>query len=357
MSAPRVTVLMPVHNVEKHLAAALDSILAQTFTDFELLVIDDCSTDGTAALLDRYTDPRIVRTRNERNLGLVETLNRGIDRARGAYIARMDGDDVCLPDRLAAQVAYLDAHPDTVLVGTKFVHVDDDDGYVFGGMEAPPPPEPGTPGYLRWSLLWMTSIQHPTAMFRRESLGDLRYDADYFTAEDYDLWARLGRVGDVARLPGVHLRYRVNPAGISSTKREQQLETHFQITRRELSALVGEELPEPALRFLFRMVIPQPQDFDGALPWSQVTDALALMQRIRSAFFAQNSLTAAERAHVDREWRRVVRRVVGYLRNSPDASKRRAMRAWMLQYTPGLFARMGWELLIGRLRPSSARGG
>lgn len=357
MSAPRVSVLMPVHNVEKHLVAALDSVLAQTFTDFELLIIDDCSTDRTAAILERYTDPRIVRTRNERNLGLVETLNRGIDRACGDYIARMDGDDVCLPDRLAAQVAYLDAHPNTVLLGTKYVYVDDQDQPLLNGIPAPPYPEPGTPGYLRWALLWLTAVQHPTAMFRREALGDLRYDADYFTAEDYDLWARLGQVGEVARLPDVHLRYRVNPVGISSTKREQQLETHFRITQRELSALLGEPLPEPALRFLFHRVIPQPQTFDGALPWADVADALALMQRIRAAFFAQNNLTAAERAHIDREWRRVVRQVLIYLRASPDPAKRRAMRTWMLRYTPGLFARMGWELVIGRLRPSSARGG
>ncbi len=346
---PRVTVLMPIHNVEKHLRAALDSVLAQTFTDFELLIIDDCSTDSTPAILDTYTDPRIIRLRNAHNLGLVASLNRGIAAARGTYLARMDGDDICLPGRLAAQVAHMDAHPDIVLLGTKYVHIDDDDAYVYGGAEAPPPPEPGTRGYLRWSLLWMTSIQHPTALIRRAALGDLRYDAAFFTAEDYELWTRLGRLGAVERLPDVLLRYRVNPAGISVTKRERQLATHFSITYREICLLLGETLPEDLMRFLFRMVIPQPQDPSDTIAGISFVAALDLFTRIRAAFVSRHTLQPDERSHINRETQRVYRRIMAYSRASHQRDQRNAARAWLLRRSPRLFAALLLEFGLGKL--------
>ncbi len=345
MSAPRVTVLMPAFNVEKHLRAAVDSVLAQTFTDFEFLIVDDCSTDGTAAILDSYTDPRIVRLRNAQNLGIVASLNTGIEAARGQYIARMDGDDICLPGRLGAQVAHLDAHPQVVLLGTKYVHIDDEGQYVYHGFEMPPPPEPGTPGYMHWSLLWMTSVQHPTAMIRREALGDLRYENDYFTAEDYDLWSRLGRRGQVERLQTVHLHYRVNPAGISMTKRQHQLETHFRITHRELSLMMGQPVPESLARFLFHVAVPLPKDMLRSVPQADVTAALGLYWQIRQRFLATQALTADERAHIDREADRVLRKTLSAARSHCGPRERLEVRGWVLWHAPKLFARLALELV------------
>lgn len=284
---PKVSVIMPLYNAEKHLRGALESVIAQTFTDYELIVIDDCSTDGTAAILDTFDDPRIQRLRNERNLGIVGALNRGLDVARGVYIARMDGDDLAYPERFAAQVAYLDAHPEVGLLGTKYVHIDDQGAYVYEGVEAPPPPEPSSRGYLRWSLLWMTTIQHPTAVIRRSVIEDhgLRYDPAFFTAEDYELWARIGQVSVVERLPQVYLQYRVNPDGISITKRTRQLETHYTITQRELNRLMDEALPEDLTRFLFRMVIPQHQDPAEVIRGVDVIAALRLFCGFGIAFW------------------------------------------------------------------------
>jgi glycosyltransferase involved in cell wall biosynthesis len=113
IGSPKVTVLMPVFNVERYLQEAIESILNQTFSDFEFIIIHDPSTDITAEILQSFGDPRIKITNNEKILGLIESLNTGLGIARGEYIARMDSDDISLPERLEKQVNYLNAHPDT----------------------------------------------------------------------------------------------------------------------------------------------------------------------------------------------------------------------------------------------------
>src|SRR5258705_775698 len=114
--SPQVSVLLPVWNGERHLAAAIESVLGQSFTDFELLIVDDGSTDGSAALIRRYGDERIRLFENEKNLGVTRSLNLGLAQARGRYVARMDADDLSAPERLARQVAFLDSHPEVALV-------------------------------------------------------------------------------------------------------------------------------------------------------------------------------------------------------------------------------------------------
>ena len=109
---------MPAYNAEKYINEAIDSILAQTFTDFEFIIIDDGSTDSTCAIVESYSDSRIRFFKNEHNLGVAATLNRGLDLARGEYIARMDADDISLPTRFEKQAAYMDSHPDVVVCGT-----------------------------------------------------------------------------------------------------------------------------------------------------------------------------------------------------------------------------------------------
>lgn len=348
---PKVTVLMPVYNAEKHLSKALESILNQTFTDFEFLIIDDCSTDSTPAILDRYADPRIVRHRNPRNLGIVDTLNRGLELAQGEYIARMDADDIAYPDRLRAQVEYLDRYPEVVLLGTKYVHIDDDGEYVYGGEPAPPPPEPGTRAALRWSLLWMTSIQHPTAMMRRETVlkHGLRYDKAYETAEDYELWSRFGHYGEVERLEPVLLYYRINPSGISETRRAHQLETHFRITYREISAHLGAPPPEDAMRLLFRLIIPMRQSPADIVRGADIPAAVLLYLHIRDTFLASRVLEAPERAHIRWMTQRLLLKALDYTRYSPDPTMRKQMRALILRHMPTLFARITAEFFYYKL--------
>ncbi len=136
MDHPKVTVLLPVYNGARFLRQAIDSVLSQTWKDFELLVVNDGSTDGTAAILESYSDPRIRILSNVQNIGLTLSLNKGLQSARGEYIARIDADDIALPIRLEKQVSYLDQHPEVGLVATG-VKVIDERGHVTGSYQAP----------------------------------------------------------------------------------------------------------------------------------------------------------------------------------------------------------------------------
>ena len=218
---PRLSVLIPVWNADRWLATALDSVLSQTFTDFELLVHDDGSTDGSLAILQEFAarDPRVVLT-SEPNKGIVETLNGLLAAARGDLVARMDADDICLPERFAKQVAFLDAHPEVGVLGT-FVDGIDAEGRPLRSFTAPADHagleafhlETGGPG------LW-----HPAVMMRTEVLRDAGgYREDYPYCEDYDLWLRLGEITELANLTAPLVQYRLHLQSLSVVKRDLQI--------------------------------------------------------------------------------------------------------------------------------------
>lgn len=330
---PEVSVLMPVYNGAPHLALAVESILGQTFTDFEFIIIDDCSTDDTPAILDRYPDPRIVRLRNTTNQGITATLNRGLDVAQGALVARMDADDRSYPDRLALQVAHLRAHPQIGLLGMRYVIVDEAGRSVYG---EPSPPEAVTPTYAAWSLLWMTTVQHPTAMLRREILTrhDLRYNPAYETAEDYELWAQLARHGGVEMLWETGLDYRVSAQSISQTRRARQIETHHRIMHREISRFLGRDLDVGVTRDLLGLFVPGIPMPDTP---SDLAAAAALLLEVRARFFTAYPVTAQERGQIDLHIRRALRRALSF---APAGSARWALRRLILRAYPLDFARL-----------------
>lgn len=214
--APRVSVVMPVLNVERFLAEALTSILDQTFTDFELVVVDDGSTDSSPAILEQFAlrDPRLRVVRQEQ-AGLTPALNRGWRLARAPYIARMDGDDVALPDRLERQVVFLDGHPRVGVVGGAFV-VLTELGERLGTITYSTADRE-----LRRDLQRYNCIPHPTAMIRREALervGGYRLER----AEDYDLWLRIAEDWEIANLPEPVLLYRHHPRQYSVAHLDRQ---------------------------------------------------------------------------------------------------------------------------------------
>jgi glycosyltransferase involved in cell wall biosynthesis len=206
---PLVSVLMPAYNARRYLAEAIESVLGQTWRDFELLVIDDGSTDDTAAIAKRYEarDPRIrVMTRS--NGGIGAALNAGLEAARGELIARMDSDDVCLPERFARQVEFLRQMPDCVLVGSRVMLIDSEGASLFEMEDVPTGHEEIEALLLqaRWSIV------HPAVMMRREVVRQIGgYDNDVVPVEDHDLFLRLAEVGRLANLPEVLLRYRKHP--------------------------------------------------------------------------------------------------------------------------------------------------
>ncbi len=207
----RVSVVMPVRNGERFLREALDSTLAQTLADLELIVVDDGSTDGTPELLAEAAqrDPRIRVQRQEPG-GLTVAINAGCALAHAPLIARMDADDVMLPDRLEHQVAYLDGHPDVALLGGGIVLVDE------GGTEID-----REPGRLQLDFLVRNELTHATVMMRADALralGGYRLDQ----SEDYDLWLRFDERYGVAALPEHVIRYRLHPGQFSVTALERQ---------------------------------------------------------------------------------------------------------------------------------------
>lgn len=213
---PKVTVLMPVYNSAPYLAEAIQSVLQQTFTDFEFLIIDDGSTDDSAKVIQRFNDTRIRLFQNSTNLGLVASLNMGIKIARGEFIARMDADDVCLPERLTIQVAFFEAHQEIGICGTWVEVIGESYGQILC--------YPADPGTLKCMLLFGPAFAHPTVMIRRELLHEtkLLYDPSFKHAEDFDLWVRASKLTSLANIEKVLLRYRLHPQQVGQQHSDEQ---------------------------------------------------------------------------------------------------------------------------------------
>lgn len=206
---PLVSVLMPAYNASRYVAEAVDSILAQTFADFEFLIVDDGSTDDTPQILKDYAarDGRI-RVFTQPNGGVGAALNRGLSEARGEFIARMDADDVSLPHRLQREIDFLRGRPDCVLVGSRVLLIDADGEPLF---EMPGIPlEHEQIDRLLMRADW--AIVHPSTVMRREAVLRVGgYRADLVPVEDHDLFLRLAEIGRLANLPDVLLYYRKHP--------------------------------------------------------------------------------------------------------------------------------------------------
>ncbi|PKN13217.1 MAG: hypothetical protein CVU69_02635 [Deltaproteobacteria bacterium HGW-Deltaproteobacteria-4] len=209
---PLVSVVMSVYNGERYLREAVDSILRQTFTDFEFIIINDGSTDGTREILESYQDERIVLIHQE-NMGLTKSLNKGIALARGKYIARQDADDFSLPERFATQVSFLDRECDISMVGSA-VQVVDKSGEVLTTFKNPTGSSEIKEILKKYNCFW-----HGSVMFRRECLTSVGcYNERFGTAQDYDLWLRYSEKLNLANLPEPFYAYRVSPEAITFKK-------------------------------------------------------------------------------------------------------------------------------------------
>lgn len=210
MSAPVVSVVMAAYNGDALIGETLESLWAQSFGDFEVVVVDDCSTDTTRELLAACRDPRLRTIHADRNGGPVRSRNRAVAAARGRYLAGLDQDDICLPDRFARQVAYLDAHPEIALVGASAEILEK--RHVGPCVKA----AVTTPRLVEWLLFIENPLVWSTVMVRRAALpaGDFTRP-DYLYAEDFDLYHRVARSNGIARIDEPLLRYRRHGGGAS----------------------------------------------------------------------------------------------------------------------------------------------
>ena len=234
MAAPKVTVFIPVYNRERYLCVAVNSILAQTFTDFELLLVDDGSTDTSLALLERYAarDSRIRVEANGANLGIPRTRNRGLELARGEYIALLDSDDYAYPDRLARQVRFLDSHSDHVQVGSWGSFMND-----AGQLGRRVRRQPVGAADVDAELLFRCCLSNRSIMARTAVLRAYRYRETFPRCQDYDMHVRLAAHHRMANLAEILVCGRQHATRFTRMTRDLGFERKIAIYREQLAAL------------------------------------------------------------------------------------------------------------------------
>ena len=247
MSSRRVSVIMAVHNGGVYLRDAVNSILAQTMKDFEFIIIDDGSTDVTPLLLREYEvlDHRIRLFRLDKNKGLTHCLNMGLRLSMGKYIARMDADDISLPNRFSDQIDYLDNHPEVEVLGTGFSIIDEHGEEVHSYVYS------GDPSFLRWSFVLYNPIAHSSVMMRSSGLNRWGgYDDGLIRAQDYDLWWRISVEGNISNLQKTCLLIRSHSSQVSRQHHGEQEEFLQRIKQRHLEAALERQISLGAIAAL-----------------------------------------------------------------------------------------------------------
>jgi glycosyltransferase involved in cell wall biosynthesis len=267
---PVTTVLMPVFNGSQYLRDAMASILSQTFTRFEFLIIDDGSSDDSVTIIKSFSDPRIRLVMNGTNLGLIETLNKGLLLARGRYVARMDCDDISHSERLALQVSYMDKHDNVAVCGCWIK--------AFGSQRFVNR-YPLTDDLIRAQLLFENALAHPSVMMRRDVFlaERLFYDAGTMRAEDYDLWTRVPTSFKLANLNRILLYYRQHQQQVSAAFLSEQSDITRTIRRKQLEGL-GMELTSETLDLHVKISQKKPE-ISTAFLGNAATWLLALQEK------------------------------------------------------------------------------
>ena len=240
-TTPKVSVIMSVYNGSRYLQESIDSILNQTLTNFEFIIIDDGSSDNTWEILTEYgnCDRRIKLYKNEENLGLTKSLNKGLKLAQGEYIARQDADDISLPERFEKQVSFLNEQPKVILVSANYHSID------FKGSLSGKQSLAGDSDITAWYLLFYNRIgAHGLAMFRCEPVINIGgYSESYRYTQDYELWSRLVQYGEIVVLPDTLQLYRRNHSeSISVSAKPAQKQLALSITKENIEQLTGETL-------------------------------------------------------------------------------------------------------------------
>jgi len=216
MERPLVSVVIPTYNRAASVKKTLDSVFLQTYKNLEIIIIDDCSTDDTSKVLYVISskDNRVRVLRNEKNLRLVRTLNKGVKAAKGKYIARLDDDDVWLDaDKIEKQINFLESHPDYVLTGGGVIKVDEQGGEISRVLF------PKEDIRIREAMLFRSLFIHSAVVFRRDVFDKIGgYNENLSVCEDYDLWLRMGRVGKLYNFPDYFVRYAESDSNLSNTQ-------------------------------------------------------------------------------------------------------------------------------------------
>nr|WP_294514592.1 glycosyltransferase [uncultured Rhodopila sp.] len=341
---PRVSVLMTTYNGAGFIRDSIDSVLAQTLTDFELVVVDDGSTDATAAVLAAYDDPRLRVVRPERNLGVAGARNFGLEACRGGYIAAHDHDDISLPERLAVQVRYLDAHPEVVLAGTE-VLLRLQDGRILPTDHAPG----SSPALVHWMLHVDNPFTWSSVMIRAAALrrlgAFLRPEAE--PADDFDLYHRLLGIGALARLDETLTIYRWHASNTTYAQSELLFASACAILARTYEPLLGADSADAA-----RLVVHHLSDRQPVRDIATLERLGTVMERLLIGFQGLYAADAAAlkqiEAHAGRVWWRVVRSAIRS--GMPQAVARHAARPGLRRGFRPLWRDVAASLAVGTVR-------
>jgi glycosyltransferase involved in cell wall biosynthesis len=250
---PLISVIMPAYNAEAYITQAINSILSQTYSNFELIILNDGSTDQTEEIVQSFSDKRIQYIKNQRNLGIAATLNKGSTAAQGEYIARMDADDICFPVRLEHQINFFESHPSIGVLGSAIQLIDRRSRNLHRGLF------PNDDALIRWSMMYTNPIAHPTVMIRRKLFLSSNGYRDV-PAEDHDLWERMSNITSFANLPEVLLYLR----RFTGTKTEKNtlsvLESSAKISHRIIARILGTDLSENLVQKLWGKEFETSQD-------------------------------------------------------------------------------------------------
>jgi glycosyltransferase involved in cell wall biosynthesis len=251
---PKVSVILPVYNGARFIAKAITSILDQTFRNFEFIIIDDGSTDKTVSIINSFRDNRIILLRNSTNLGIVESLNKGIRHAQGDYVCRMDADDISMESRFDQQVKYLENNQNIAVVGSQIILIDECD------LEIGKIKYPITSQEIRRSIFIHNPFAHGATMIRARVLSECGlYDQRYLHNEDYDLWLRIGTKYRLANLSVPLLKRRIHISSITMKKENElvkyRLRTlHNAIINYYRNPICIVYLVRPMLAYCYRIV-------------------------------------------------------------------------------------------------------
>lgn len=242
----KISIILPVFNSKKYIFDAVNSILNQTYRDFELIIIDDESTDGSYEILTSITDSRIHLVRNEKNIGLVDSLNLGLNLAKGVYIARMDHDDISLPNRLEKQINFLSSNSNISVLGTGYQLIDQ------RGRCANVYQQPKSHEEIAWAMPFLCPIAHPTVMFRSSIIrNELAYLKSASYAEDYELWERLSHRYNFANLPEPLLLLRKHERNMTNIWRKEGLDIAISISKRRVEKVLGRSISHENISCLY----------------------------------------------------------------------------------------------------------
>jgi len=279
--APKITVLMSVYNGERYLRESVDSILTQTYADFEFIIIDDGSTDNTPSIIEEYAakDKRIINMKNNQRIHLTKSLNLGLKKARGVYIARQDADDISLPERLNIQIEYMEKNVEVGILGTSAEYIDGIGNPIKISLKQT------NRDLISWELLFHNPLIHSSVIFKSDLVRSLGgYDEEFLRSQDYALWSKCSSFTVVDKLPNILLKHRTRYKPMHNIVAIEQITSSVAIMHKNIETLLKDTIPIKNVHLLRRIKIS---------PLKTIDDyhvVFNLLNRIQTTFMATNKL-------------------------------------------------------------------